>query len=137
MARSAADRKAEAEVYRKRSEEAAARAATPSLPNIQIGSNVRWTSAAGTKEGIVKNLYLANAADNKLHSWITIEFATPRGTTTTTFEASAGNLKAMRVEVIEPANTITVKNLMSGKPVTIDADTPWCCNPASEAYWSM
>ena len=19
----------------------------------------------------------------------------------------------------------------------IDADTPWCCNPASETYWSM
>jgi hypothetical protein len=30
-----------------------------------------------------------------------------------------------------------VKNLMSGKPVEIDADTPWCCNPASETYWSM
>jgi hypothetical protein len=31
----------------------------------------------------------------------------------------------------------TVKNLMSGKDVQIDADTPWCCNPASETYWSM
>ena len=30
-----------------------------------------------------------------------------------------------------------VKNLMSGKDVEIDADTPWCCNPASETYWSM
>ncbi len=35
------------------------------------------------------------------------------------------------------APKITVKNLMSGKPVEIDADTPWCCNPASETYWSM
>ena len=32
---------------------------------------------------------------------------------------------------------MTVKNLMSGVPVEIDADTPWCCNPASETYWSM
>jgi hypothetical protein len=32
---------------------------------------------------------------------------------------------------------ITVKNLMSGKDVQIDRDTPWCCNPASETYWSM
>jgi hypothetical protein len=31
----------------------------------------------------------------------------------------------------------TVKNLMSGKEVQIDRDTPWCCNPASESYWSM
>ena len=35
------------------------------------------------------------------------------------------------------APKITVRNLMSGKDVTIDADTPWCCNPARETYWSM
>jgi hypothetical protein len=33
--------------------------------------------------------------------------------------------------------TVTVKNLMTGKDVQIDRDTPWCCNPASESYWSM
>ena len=32
---------------------------------------------------------------------------------------------------------MTVTNLMTGKPVQIEADTPWCCNPASETYWSM
>jgi len=32
---------------------------------------------------------------------------------------------------------VTVKNLMTGKDVQIEADTPWCCNPASETYWSM
>ena len=31
----------------------------------------------------------------------------------------------------------TVKSMMSGKDVRIDTDTPWCCNPASETYWSM
>ena len=31
----------------------------------------------------------------------------------------------------------TVKNLMTGKDVQIPTDTPWCCNPASETYWSM
>jgi len=31
----------------------------------------------------------------------------------------------------------TVKNLMTGKDVEIDYDTPWCCNPSSETYWSM
>ena len=35
------------------------------------------------------------------------------------------------------APKMTVKNLMTGAPVEIDADTPWCCNPASETYWSM
>jgi hypothetical protein len=32
---------------------------------------------------------------------------------------------------------VTVKNLMTGQDVEIDRDTPWCCNPASETYWSM
>ena len=31
----------------------------------------------------------------------------------------------------------TVKNLMTGKDIQIDRDTPWCCNPASETFWSM
>jgi hypothetical protein len=36
---------------------------------------------------------------------------------------------------VQPAMK-TVKNLMTGKEVEIASDTPWCCNPASEAYWS-
>ena len=33
--------------------------------------------------------------------------------------------------------TKVVKNLMTGEDVVIAEDTPWCCNPASETYWSM
>jgi hypothetical protein len=40
-----------------------------------------------------------------------------------------------RIE-FHPATKI-VKNLMTGQDVEIDRDTPWCCNPASESYWSM
>jgi len=32
---------------------------------------------------------------------------------------------------------IKVKSLMSGEDVEIAADTPLCCNPSSETYWSM
>lgn len=35
-----------------------------------------------------------------------------------------------------PVGMKTVKNLMSGQDVQIAEDTPWCCNPASETYWS-
>lgn len=35
------------------------------------------------------------------------------------------------------APKITVTNMMTGKPVEIDADTPWCCRPDSETFWSM
>jgi hypothetical protein len=30
-----------------------------------------------------------------------------------------------------------VKSLMSGKDVVIDSNTPMCCDPSSETYWSM
>lgn len=36
-----------------------------------------------------------------------------------------------------PVGMKTVKNLMTGEEVQIAEDTPWCCNPASESYWSM
>ena len=45
--------------------------------------------------------------------------------------------KGWRFDWIPATATITVKNLMTGKDVQIPADTPWCCNPASETYWSM
>ena len=32
---------------------------------------------------------------------------------------------------------VTVKNLMTGKDVEIDRDTPLCCDPSSERFWSM
>ena len=31
----------------------------------------------------------------------------------------------------------TVKSLMTGEDVQIAADTPRCCDPSSETYWSM
>ena len=37
---------------------------------------------------------------------------------------------------VQPATKI-VKNLMSGELVEIAADTPLCCDPSSETYWSM
>ena len=33
--------------------------------------------------------------------------------------------------------TKKVRNLMSGEEVEISVDTPRCCDPSSETYWSM
>ena len=30
-----------------------------------------------------------------------------------------------------------VKNLMTGKMIEIPSNTPRCCDPSTEAYWSM
>ena len=37
----------------------------------------------------------------------------------------------------EETRTKIVKSLMTGEDVVILASTPYCCNPASESYWSM
>lgn len=36
-----------------------------------------------------------------------------------------------------PVRVLKVKNLMSGKEIEIPEDTPLCCDPSSETYWSM
>jgi hypothetical protein len=36
-----------------------------------------------------------------------------------------------------PRRTRTVTNLMSGRQVEIDVNTPHCCDPSTETYWSM
>ena len=36
-----------------------------------------------------------------------------------------------------PKITKRVRNLMSGKEIEIDVNTPLCCDPSSETYWSM
>ena len=33
--------------------------------------------------------------------------------------------------------TMKVRNLMTGKIVTISVNTPRCCDPSTELYWSM
>ena len=33
--------------------------------------------------------------------------------------------------------TVTRKNMMSGKEYTESVNTPLCCSPSSETYWSM
>ena len=33
--------------------------------------------------------------------------------------------------------TRTVRNLMTGRDIEIDADTPRCCDPSSERFWSQ
>jgi hypothetical protein len=40
-----------------------------------------------------------------------------------------------RIEAVPTMKT--VRNLMSGKDIEIPHDTPRCCDPSSEAYWSM
>lgn len=37
----------------------------------------------------------------------------------------------------EVVKTKKVRNLMTGEEVEIDSNTPHCCDPSTETYWSM
>lgn len=47
-----------------------------------------------------------------------------------------GNAKASAA-TLNATTSKTVKNLLTGKDIDIPLDTPLCCDPSSETYWSM
>jgi hypothetical protein len=51
-------------------------------------------------------------------------------------EAKGYDINCLDVDRKEEEMKI-VKSLMSGKDVEIAKDTPRCCDPSSELYWSM
>lgn len=42
-----------------------------------------------------------------------------------------------QLEALEKPKMKKVKNLMTGKEIEIREDTPFCCDPSTETYWSM
>jgi hypothetical protein len=54
------------------------------------------------------------------------------------FELADGQLKIMTAEAYRAdfAQTKKVRNLMSGKEIEISVNTPGCCDPSQERYWS-
>lgn len=49
---------------------------------------------------------------------------------------SDGELSIVDTKTYQP-RTVTRKNLMSGIEYQEDVNTPHCCSPASETFWSM
>ena len=47
------------------------------------------------------------------------------------------DLEAYMKTIKPEPKMVTVINLMSGEPIQIPEDTPRCCDPSSELYWSM
>jgi hypothetical protein len=42
-----------------------------------------------------------------------------------------------QLAALEKPKMKKVKNLMTGKEIEIREDTPYCCDPSTETYWSM
>ena len=48
-------------------------------------------------------------------------------------------LEVYEIECVEaaPVPMKTVRNMMTGIELEIPVDTPLCCDPSSETYWSL
>jgi hypothetical protein len=47
------------------------------------------------------------------------------------------NVTVNGVPTVIKSNQKVVKNMMTQNEIVIDKDTPLCCDPSSETYWSM
>jgi hypothetical protein len=74
--------------------------------NLEIGTRVRWESAAGVKRGTIKNIFLAPASSGVVTPWINIELDhSPvarhhQRNYIVTLCASAQNLEMMQVALV-------------------------------------
>jgi hypothetical protein len=96
---------------------------------LEIGTKITWVSAAGRLNGTIT---LSPSAAGTVTPWIDIK--TDR--TTVRLCASDGYLKQMKVELYKD-NMVERTNLMTGKTYMEDKDTPRCCSPSSELFWTM
>jgi hypothetical protein len=105
--------------------------------NLNVADTITWDSAAGNLLGTIKKIFLAPAGNGVMTPWIIIEIMGKSNTIRMC--ASDSYLKMMKVEKVEiPTEEMkTVKNYITGEKVVIPADTPRCCDPSSELYWSM
>jgi len=87
-----------------------------------------------SKKYQVKNVVLAAMEAGETDLEILSELCHKMGKTLTTAKF---HIRKYRKVYVESKRTVVVKSLMTGKDVVILASTPYCCNPASEAYWSM
>jgi hypothetical protein len=76
--------------------------------------------------------------DGSNHTRMYKTFAAARATRTRLCNKagwSAGELSIVDTKTYKP-NMVTRKNLMSGIEYQEDVNTPLCCSPASETFWS-
>lgn len=71
--------------------------------NLEIGTKIRWEASNGVIRGIIKNIVLAPAANNKVTPWIDVEYVLlndvtgTKHTSTVRLCATDSNLKMMQV----------------------------------------
>jgi len=100
---------------------------------LEIGTKITWVSAAGRLNGTITNITLSPSASGAITPWITVKYGSNGGVQLCALDS---NLKMMKVEIYNE-DMVERVNLMSGKKYMEHKDTPLCCSPSSETYWSM
>lgn len=71
---------------------------------LAIGTKIRYTSAAGTREATIRNIKIGpTARPGYMNTWLTLEIPVQRGVkfaTSLQIPGDNGSLKGFRVEVI-------------------------------------
>lgn len=106
---------------------------------LEIGTRVRWESAAGVLRGTITNITLSPSASGAVTPWIDIKTEGRGNGNSVRLCALDSNLKMMRVAEVVADNTKYVErtNIMTGKKYMEAEDTPFCCSPSTETFWSM
>ena len=94
----------------------------------------RSTKPARSKKGELKAIVMGMLQDRKTPVQILQHLTVDLRKTHTN---AKGALKKYSKEYYATTPTKTVRNLMTGKPVVIPVNTPYCCDPSTETYWSM
>jgi len=84
--------------------------------------------------GVVKNCVLSGFRKKETKDQIMSELCHKHGVT---LKMAKFYIYKYSKVYAEETRTKIVKNLMNGKEIEILASTPYICNPANEAYWSM
>jgi len=87
-----------------------------------------------SKKYEVKNFILAAMNRGETNLEIVSEMCHKMGKK---LDTAKSQVYGYRKVFIESKRTKIVTNLMTGKQIEILASTPYICNPAMEAYWSM
>ena len=73
---------------------------------LEIGNTIKWESAAGVLDGIVKDIFIAPAANGVQTPWMNVEYDTDLGTSVVMLCASASNLTMMKVRKNETTDPV-------------------------------
>lgn len=104
---------------------------------LTTGTKVRWSSAAGNLTGEIVNIILSLNGAQQTVPWIDIKVEGKRNTVRLC--ATDSNLKMMKVAVVteDEPEMVERTNYMTGKKYMESVNTPYCCSPANEVYWTM